>query len=274
MPGADGRPKVAPAGRTRWGGAVALEGGQLPACVLVTAVLLLVLGGPLRAGTVRLQVSPGEEVKAARLIERESGATYVLAKVPSEKEGEDVFEKGDLPVGVYDVVLLTHRGRIEGVNLKVEGVPVDAPPLRERDKKEIRRLVLGMTSFADRRRILFLQGRGSEARVLVEEVTTRKTTLGSSAPFLIWRVEVWYYRKEFGAWDRYDWDVIVRQRPTVADFEKTTWVFEPALGGLALSETTPVVEVTYTVPESFDPAAGVVAGETAGEKTERARPKQ
>ncbi len=274
MPGADGRPKVAPAGRTRWGRAVAPEGGQLPACVLVTAVLLLVLGGPLRAGTVRLQVSPGEEVKAARLIERESGATYVLAKVPSEREGEDVFEKGGLPVGVYDVVLLTHRGRIEGVNLKVEGVPVDAPPLRERDKKEIRRLVLGMTSFADRRRILFLQGRGSEARVLVEEVTTRKTTLGSSAPFLIWRVEVWYYRKEFGAWDRYDWDVIVRQRPTVADFEKTTWVFEPALGGLALSETTPVLEVTYTVPESFDPAAGVVAGKTAGEKTERARPKQ
>ena len=271
MPGADDCPEVVSDGSARWGGAVGLARGQLPAFVLLAAILLLLLEGSIVAGTVCLQVSPGEEVKTVHLIERESGAMYQLAKVPSDKEGGAVFEKGDLPTGVYDLVLLTHRGRIEGVNLKLEEVPVDAPPIGERDEKDVRRLVLGMTSFADRRRILFLEGRDGEARVLVEEVTTRKTTLGSSAPFLIWRVEVWYYRKEFGAWDRYDRDVIVRQRPTVTDFEKTTWVFEPALGGLALSETIPVVEVTYTVPESFDPATGVVAAETAGEKAGPAR---
>ena len=51
----------------------------------------------------------------------------------------------------------------------------------------------------------------------------------------------------------------MRRRPSVADFENTTWVFEPALGGLTLDEETPVVEVTYRVPESFDLATGVVA---------------
>jgi len=204
-------------------------------------------------------VGPAEEVRAVQAVERESQTSYPLAQVSSQKEGYARFEATELTEGLYDLIVLTHRGRIEGVNLRPEGVAADAPPLHDKDKEEIRRLVLGMTSFADRRRILFLKGRGTEARVLVEEVTTRKTTLRSSVPFVIWRVEVWYYRKEFGAWDRYDSERIVRQRPTVADFQKTTWVFEPALGGLAVSEATPVVEVTFRVADCFDPKAGVVA---------------
>jgi len=219
---------------------------------------------PLWAGTIRVRVVPAEQVREVRAIDRDSETAYPVAAVPSGTPGEDVFAKEGLPQGRYDLIVLTHRGRVEGVDLKVEGVPDDAPPLREKDTKEIRRLVLGMTSFADRRRILFLKGRGSEARVLVEEVTTRKTTLPSSVPFLVWRVEVWHYRKEYGAWDRYDWEPVVRRRPSVADFETTTWVFEPALGGLTLDEDTPVVEVTYRAPGSFDPAAGVVAGADGG----------
>jgi len=227
--------------------------------IAVAGALSLLVVCPLRAGEIRLRVTPAEQVRAVRAIDRGSETTYPLARVPGGKEGEALFAKEELPLGQYDLVLLTHRGRIEGVNLKVQGVASDAPTLRQKDTKEIRRLVLGMTSFADRRRILFLKGRGSEARVLVEEVTTRKTTLPSSVPFLVWRVEVWHYRKEYGAWDRYDWEPVVRQRLSVADFENTTWVFEPVLGGLTLDEETSVVEVTYRVPESFDPATGVVA---------------
>ena len=241
-----------------------------PAIALAGALLFLVVC-PLWAGEVRLRVTPAEQVRAVRAIDRDSETTYPLAQVPAEEKGQTLFTKSGLPLGQYDLVLLTHRGRIEGVDLEVEGVPGDAAALRERDTKEIRRLVLGMTSFADRRRVLFLKGRGSEARVLVEEMTTRKTTLPSSVPFLVWRVEVWHYRKEYGAWDRYDWEPVVRRRPSVADFENTTWVFEPALGGLTLDEETPVVEVTYRVPESFDPATGAVAardGRKGGGRTE------
>jgi hypothetical protein len=126
--------------------------------------------------------------------------------------------------------------------------------------ESIRKLVLGMTSFADRRRVLFLEGAGTEARVLVEELTTRKTSLPSPVPFVVWRVEVWSYRKEFGAWDRYDSRLIARERLPVTDFEQTTWVFEPALGGLEVSEATLVVEVAYEIAEEFDPAHGLVAG--------------
>jgi len=195
---------------------------------------------------------------------------------------------------VYDIVLLTHRGRIEGVNLQVP-VEADAPPLRDKDQEEIRRLVMGKlrltwpagagsgrslmtrdvsgpavapqrwpSHFADRRRILFLAGRGSEARALVEEVTTRKTTLRSPVPFVVWRVEVWFYRKEFGAWDRYDSEVVTRQRPTVTDFQNTTWVFEPKLGGLTLTEEEPVAEVTYRLPTTFDRATGLVGPQSGG----------
>ena len=233
--------------------------------IAVAGALSVLVVCPLWAGEIRLRVTPAEsngsvgQVRAVRAVDREGETTYPLAQVPAEEEGQALFTKSELPLGQYDLVLLTHRGRIEGVDLKGEGVASDAPTLREKDVKEIRRLVLVMTSFADRRRILFLKGRGSEARVLVEEVSTRKTTLPSSVPFLVWRVEVWHYRKEYGAWDRCDWEPVVRQRPGVADFENTTWVFEPALGGLTLDEETPVVEVTYRVPESFDPSTGVVA---------------
>jgi hypothetical protein len=56
--------------------------------------------------------------------------------------------------------------------------------------------------------------------------------------------------------------VIARERLPVTQYEQTTWVFDPALGGLQVSEATPVVEVTYEVPEAFDPAHGLVAGGT------------
>jgi hypothetical protein len=150
------------------------------------------------------------------------------------------------------------------------GVPPEEPAgaraagaaLSDKDVESIRKLVLGMTSFADRRRILFLEGAAAEARVLVEELTTRKTSLPSPVPFVVWRVEVWSYRKEFGAWDRYDSRVIARERLPVTEFEQTTWVFDPALGGLRVSEASPVVEVVrqLTDAQEFDPAHGLVAG--------------
>ena len=216
--------------------------------------LVAVLAAVGWAGEIRLRVSPAQEVRTVQALERESAATYRLTPGAGETPGEALFRAEGLPQGLYDLVLLTRRGRIEGVNLRVRGVPAEAPALSERDRSEIRRLISGMTSFADRRRILFLRGRGTEARALVEELTTRKTTLRSAAPFVVWRVEVWYYRKEFGAWDRYDWSTIVRERPSLSDFENTTWVFEPALGGLEVGEESPVVEVTYRVPER--PSAG------------------
>ena len=262
MSRADGGTAVAPAaGRARFvvGWSARLRAGRCPGYGPLVGVLLLVFGTPLWAGEARLHVSPGGQVKAAWLIERESRATYPLTEASPVNEGAEVWGKTGLPVGLYDVILLLHRGRIEGVALEPEGVSADAPALRERDVREIRRLVMGMTSLADRRRILFLSGRGDEARVLVEELTTRKTSLPSAQPFVIWRVEVWYYRKEFGAWDRYDSEVIARERPTVADFEKTTWVFEPKLGGVRLSAEASGVEVTYQLPTSFDPATGLVA---------------
>jgi len=257
------------------------------AVVAAAMVLGAASAGAVRAGEIRLRVSPAQEVRAAQAVERESATAYRLAAQAGAKPGEDFFRAEGLPPGLYDLVLLTRRGRIEGVNLRVRGVPAQAPDLRERDRAEIRRLILGMTSFADRRRILLLQGRGTEARALVEELTTRKTTLPSAAPFVIWRVEVWYYRKEFGAWDRYDWEVIVRKRLSLSDFEATSvlvadptsgkvhrptsepqqplpgrkslWLFEPALGGLEVGEEQPVVEVTYRVPEGLDRSHGEVA---------------
>jgi len=246
--------------------------------------------------SVRLSARPADAVTEAFLLERTSQARYPLTRVTSASPaGAAQFAATGLSEASYDLVLLTTRGRVEGVNLKPpqavgtpqpsgpgepsregllaagtgsqregEALPAQAEdrPFSERDAESIRKLVLGMTSFADRRRILFLKGSGTEARVLVEELTTRKTSLPSPVPFVVWRAEVWFYRKEFGAWDRYDSRVIARERLPVTQYEQTTWVFDPALGGLQVSEATPVVEVTYEVPEAFDPAHGLVAGGT------------
>jgi hypothetical protein len=266
-------------------------------------------------------VRPADVVKEAFLLERTSAAKYPLARAtgghPAEEADSAAAAPGalpwtgaatGLPLGTYDLVLITARGRVEGVSLgspqagragesskekageqralspavssslsplSQAPVPPKEPAgawaggavLSEKDVESIRKLVLGMTSFADRRRVLFLEGSGTEARVLVEELTTRKTSLPSPVPFVVWRVEVWSYRKEFGAWDRYDSRVVARERLPVTEFEQTTWVFEPALGGLQVSEATvgagirvPATTVAYEVPQEFDPAHGLVAG--------------
>jgi len=231
-----------------------------PAVVLAGCLLVLSTTAAW-AATLRARFSPAHEVRTVQAVDREGGQAYTLTRCASEGSKSVVFEHRQLPPGSYDLVLITHKGRIEGVNLRVVNAADGAPELREKDVAEIRKLVLRMKSFADRRRILFLQGRGNEARVLVEELTTRKTTLPSSTPFVVWRVEVWSYRKEFGAWDRYDWQVVARERSSLADYKNTTWVFEPKLGGFTLNEETPAVEVTYEIPADLDPRAGLVAGE-------------
>jgi hypothetical protein len=230
-----------------------------PAIVLAGCLLAL-FSTAVRAGTLQVRLSPADGVRAVQAVDRESGETHVLEKSASDDPKVAVFEHRELPIGVYNCVLLTHKGRIEGADLRLADVAEDAPELRERDVAEITKLVMGMTSFADRRRVLFLRGRGAEARVLVEELTTRKTTLPSSTPFVVWRVEVWSYRKEFGAWDRYRSDVVARERPSVSAYRDTTWVFEPTLGGLALNEEASTVEVSYEIPAELNPKHGLVAG--------------
>jgi hypothetical protein len=235
--------------------------------VVLSGCLLVLTAGAAWGGTLRLRVSPVDGINSVQALDRESGQACDLAKTSTD-EGTAVYERADLPPGTYDLVLLTPRGRIEGVNLHTtNGVDTEgagsATALSEADVKEITRLVTGMTSFADRRRILALEGAGTEARVLVEELTTRQTTLPSAQPFVVWRVEVWSYRKEFGAWDRYRWKVMARERPSVSDYEGMTWVFEPKLGGVVVSDETPLTEVTYRVPADLDPGKGLVAGKNS-----------
>jgi len=97
-------------------------------------------------------------------------------------------------------------------------------------------------------------------RVLVEKIRDEKTTLPSRQPFIIWRVELFTFEKAYDQWSKvaHTEFVLYRKRMPVPEFDKMNWVFEPALGGIELTEKEPAAARDYEIPERLDPALGKV----------------
>jgi len=187
-----------------------------------------------------------------------------------------VFEITGLPVGRrYDLIVETSLGRIEGVDLapfetdleRLRGQRIQANP-REfvpEDREAIVELITKVKQFENFVRAIYIVGHGDKATALVEKARIQDAQTG---PFhseqgneAIWRLELWYFRKWYGGWERIGnaETVLYRQRMPRSRYDAMNWVFSDSLGGIEVGPTGTSPVVTIHIPDRLDPNLGRVA---------------
>ncbi len=168
-----------------------------------------------KPGTVRGSITPAGKVRSIAAVSRHTLKEYRPASFDKDT-GRFAF--ADLPGdAAYDLRVTTADGRtIEGIDLswiearmvrlaaarrKQLGLPPErARAFTEQDANAILKWVADWKDFMEIKRVLYLKGHGKRATVLVELLRTREFHAAKGA--LVWRVELWYFRDEFGGWDR------------------------------------------------------------------------
>jgi len=220
--------------------------------------------------TIRGKLAPPGRAKSAFLWERASDRKVAVAIDP--KTG--AFEATDLPLGLWDLVVETPWGRLEGIDItpilseydalipaeyRTEdlGLPAKGEFTQE-DRRWIERQVLEVKRYESRVRILALRGTADVAVVLVE-LTQEQPFVGEKGDEVTWRVEKWVYEKKYGGWVQFRTRVLYRRRIPRAEWQSWGWQFEPVLGGLAITDdrTEPVM-IEFTIPDTPAAEKGLV----------------
>jgi len=216
-------------------------------------------------GVIAGTIVPGSKLKGIQAIHRPSGRTY-----PGwfdAKSGRFRIE-GLAPARRYDLIVETTMGRFEGVDLAVlppdllagpDRCPASSPagPFTQQDRSAVRALIEGVRQFEDQVRILQLRGSGDRAVALIEKVRSRRFH-SARGPEVLWRIELWYFRKWYGGWARIGHveRVLHRLRLGRDEFRALRWVFVDALGGIELDRSGRSRPVHYTLPDKLDAKLG------------------
>ncbi|MCD4826121.1 MAG: hypothetical protein K8S55_16135 [Phycisphaerae bacterium] len=202
--------------------------------ILVIVAALLSCGGvklkddppvakPPKAGRLTGTISPANAVKTLTAVSRVTGKKYQPHSF-DKKTGRFAFGKlpGD---ATYDICISTTDSRnIEGINLnfvdsrmlrllairrKQLGLPAKKTqkPFTQADADAITKLIIagGKKDFMDYRRVLYIRGKGPRATVLLELMRTtgfHKSRMDDQKSDIVWRVELWYFARRGGGWER------------------------------------------------------------------------
>jgi len=224
--------------------------------------------------TIRGKLAPPDRAKSAFLWERASGR-----KVPVTIEPETgAFEARDLPLGLWDLVVETPWGRLEGVDMtpilseydalipaeyRTEdlGLPSKGEFTAE-DRRWIERQVLEVKRYESRVRILALRGTADVAVVLVE-LTQEQPFVGEKGDEVTWRVEKWIYEKKYGGWAQFRTRVLYRRRVPRAEWLSWGWQFEPALGGFQITDDrTEPITIEFEIPDGPAAEKGLIGNKS------------
>jgi len=224
--------------------------------------------------TIRGRLAPPDRAKSAFLWERASDRKVPVVIDP--KTG--TFEAKELPLGIWDLVVETPWGRLEGVDMtpilseydalipaeyRTEdlGLPAKGEFTPE-DRQWIERQVLEVKRYESRVRILALRGTADVAVVLVE-LTQEQPFVGEKGDEVTWRVEKWVYEKKYGGWVQFRTRVLYRRRVPRAEWQAWGWQFEPALGGLAITDDrTEPVTIEFEIPDGPAPEKGLAGSKS------------
>jgi len=198
-------------------------------------------------GNPRTPVNPKAKIEAPEVTAR------------AERQGSNRWVFKNLPPGRYDLVLLAReRVRIEGFHY---------PPVIEFDRfllpdaqapEEAREWIVKdmakSAHYENKVTPLFLAGNDKQVRILVQLVRDLPTSydgdFGTQAATV--RHEVWQYTNRYGTWSKErKTKILDRLLLANSEFQRWTWVWEPALGGIEVKAEP--VRVTYTLPANFDP---------------------
>jgi len=197
-----------------------------------------------KSGSVSGTIQPGGKVRRLVAVSRPTGRTY---SPESFDRTTGRFRFGGLPGdATYDLrVTTTDERTIEGIDLswldarllrlaaarrKQLGLPPErAEPFTMGDVDALLKWVADWKDFMELKRVLYVRGHGKRATLLVELMRTR--AFHAAAGAVVWRVELWYMKDEFGGWDRIanSERVLHRERIKPDVWRKTDLQYDPRL---------------------------------------------
>ncbi|KPK80732.1 MAG: hypothetical protein AMJ81_11470 [Phycisphaerae bacterium SM23_33] len=234
-------------------------------------------------GEVAGQITPAERIARIDAVCRATGERHRPASF-DPKTGRFAFRKlaGD---AAYDVCVVAKDGaHIEGIDLSWHearmlrlaeirrrqlGLPAEAQhEFSAGDAEELLKYVRDLKDFADVRRVLYLNGLGRRAAMLVEVMRTREFHAQRGGE-IIWRTELWYFQYHYGGWERLGQveRVLERRRIPASEWQTITKVYYPQLS-VYVGEKGVSQPLTFRIPDRLDPARGRIAGTEPGQKTE------
>lgn len=224
-----------------------------------------------RAGDVTGTIQPAGQIAILKAICRATGKTYLPAAL-DKSTGRFSFKA--LPgEAAYDLCVTTGDGRgFEGIDLAFVDARMIAlaahrrkqlgmPPERElvftrQDAEDILKFVADIKDFMEIRRVLYLQGQGRRATVLVELMRAREFYAQKGSE-LIWRVELWYFENRFGGWERLanQERVLRRERVAEAAWRKIDVQWYPQLTARVAADGSSQA-VNFAIPAKADASRG------------------
>jgi hypothetical protein len=228
---------------------------------------------PAEARIIRGKLTPPDRVKEAFLWERSRDL-----KIPVKIDPQTgAFEVTGLKMGSYDFLIRTPWGRLEGVDMapKVSEYDILIPPeyrtpdlgldepgtLSDDDKQDVHRIIYEVKRYENKIRDLYLNGSPGKAVTLMELAMTGDF-VGRKGDEITWRIEQWYYEKNYGGWTTFRVRCLYRFRISKAVWDTWGWQFEPALGGFDIRQDSKApITVEYTIPEKPVAEKGLVGNQ-------------
>lgn len=261
------------------------------ACASVGAAELEVVVGP-RAEIVRVRVLKRLPNSISKINRRWHDAARVENDAENDEKAHFIVE--DLPEGKYDICIETREHHIEGVDLGVgaeadepvfhwwlpadtirtenfdpaadfeEGVVVGEEEKLEAIRKQFRlkelakafETVTKVSKFENYARVIFASGTADEVKALLE-LRRDGGHYAEAGDEVIWRSEIWTFTWAYGSWIAQNRaaKVLERFRLQRGEFEKLDRLYDPALGGISVTEGGKTT-VEYTLPATLDNTIG------------------
>ena len=219
----------------------------------MSLIVAITLAAPAGDGHIRGRLLDAKNVTEVLAVDRERNAV-ITGGFDSDT---DEFRFSHLERGRrYDLIIRTAKSRIEGVDMRLArqvdaaSERIDDPrPFEAEDEDEIRSLIIKPKRFMNEVEPLYVRGRDRQAVALVSLARTREFH-SSKRGEVVWRVELWRFRWQFGGWERVPnvENVLYRERIKGKTWESMRVAFDPALGGLEPGSSEKPLKVEYRVP--------------------------
>lgn len=241
--------------------------------IVCTALLALLASTALAGGAISGRITNPEQCLGVSAVRR--GGTVTRLRI-YETQGSFSKRTGKFTISglddeVYDLrIHLKGGGYLDGARMALPEDERSDFKMTDDDREQIKDFIKNYpTRFVDTIRPLRIEGNGEFARVLVEKIRHRDYHSGKQGD-IIWRMEVWKFEKQTGAWVRsqHGWYVLARER--VSDkgrrsmdhetFAKVRWVFAPEIAGFEIVGGKSIKGIKYTIPKKIDMSLGKVLG--------------
>lgn len=225
-----------------------------------------------QTGEITGTITPAAGVTEIKAVSRLARKTYPITAF-DHKTGK--FSLGGLAGDqTYDVCIKTTDGRtFEGIDLtavddhisrlaedrrKLLGVePRTTHTFDDDDVKWMLDYAKNMEDFMDIRRVLYVEGHGKRATMVVE-LLKADNFFSAKAGEVIWRIEMWYFEYQYGGWEQIPNSAVVLQRirfHTTAEWQKLHLEYYPELSAhVAANGYSRAID--FAIPEKGDLSRG------------------